>query len=60
MDSRIGKLVVISLPLSPLNLRAEEQMRRFLVPVVIVIVILLGLALLTEGSAIVPFLYRNF
>jgi len=27
---------------------------------IIVVIILLGLALLTEGSAIVPFLYRNF
>jgi uncharacterized protein DUF5989 len=36
------------------------EMKRFLVPIGIVIVILVGLALLTEGSAIAPFLYRNF
>jgi Family of unknown function (DUF5989) len=35
-------------------------MKRFLVPIGIVIVILIGLVLLTEGSAIAPFLYRNF
>jgi Family of unknown function (DUF5989) len=39
---------------------AEVEMKRFLVPIGIVIVILVGLAFLTEGSAIVPFLYRNF
>jgi hypothetical protein len=35
-------------------------MKRFIVPISIVIVILIGLALLTEGSAIVPVLYRKF
>jgi hypothetical protein len=35
-------------------------MRRFIVPIIIVVVILVGLAFLTEGSAIAPFLYRNF
>ena len=35
-------------------------MKRFVVPIVIVVVILVGLALLTEGSAIAPFLYRKF
>jgi|EndMetStandDraft_9_1072997.scaffolds.fasta_scaffold591014_1 Family of unknown function (DUF5989) len=38
----------------------EVEMKRFLLPIGIVIVILVGLALLTEGSAIAPFLYRNF
>jgi Family of unknown function (DUF5989) len=38
----------------------EVEMKRFIVPIGIVIVILVGLALLTEGSAIAPFLYRNF
>jgi hypothetical protein len=42
------------------GLREEGEMRRFLVPIGIVIIILVGLALLTEGSALVPFLYRNF
>jgi hypothetical protein len=36
------------------------DMKRFILPIAIVIVIVVGLALLTEGSAIVPFLYRNF
>jgi hypothetical protein len=36
------------------------EMKRFIIPITIVIVILVGLALLTEGSAIVPVLYRNF
>jgi Family of unknown function (DUF5989) len=36
------------------------RMRRFIVPIIIVVVILVGLAFLTEGSAIAPFLYRNF
>lgn len=40
--------------------RKRGKMKRFLVPVGIVIIILLGLAVLTEGSALVPFLYRNF
>ena len=40
--------------------RKRGKMKRFLVPVGIVIIILLGLAALTEGSALVPFLYRNF
>jgi hypothetical protein len=35
-------------------------MRRIIIPIGVVIIILLGLALLTEGSAIMPFLYRNF
>jgi len=35
-------------------------MKRFIVPVAIVIIILAGLAFLTEGSAIPPFLYRIF
>jgi hypothetical protein len=35
-------------------------MKRFMVPVVIVIIILVGLAFLTEGSVIPPFLYRVF
>ena len=38
----------------------RDEMRRFLVSIGIVIIILLGLAFLTEGSAIVPFLYRSF
>jgi hypothetical protein len=38
----------------------RDQMKRFLIPVAIVIIILVGLALLTEGSAIPPFLYRVF
>lgn len=38
----------------------ELRMKRFAVPVAIVIAILLGLLLLTEGSAIAPFLYRSF
>jgi hypothetical protein len=36
------------------------EMKRFWVPVAVAIVILAGLAILTEGSAIAPFLYRNF
>jgi hypothetical protein len=39
---------------------AGVEMKRFIIPIAIVIVTLVGLALLTEGSAIVPFLYRNF
>jgi Family of unknown function (DUF5989) len=35
-------------------------MKRFIVPIAIVVVILIGLAFLTEGSAIAPFLYRKF
>jgi hypothetical protein len=35
-------------------------MRRFVIPIGVVIIILLGLVFLTEGSAIMPFLYRNF
>jgi hypothetical protein len=35
-------------------------MKRFIIPIAIVVAILVGLALLTEGSAIAPFLYRNF
>ena len=35
-------------------------MKRFIVPVVIVIIILVGLALLTEGSGVPQFLYRVF
>jgi hypothetical protein len=35
-------------------------MKRFIVPILIVVVILIGLAFLTEGSALMPFLYRNF
>jgi hypothetical protein len=35
-------------------------MKRLIVPVAIVIIILAGLAFLTEGSALTPFLYRNF
>jgi hypothetical protein len=35
-------------------------MKRFIVPILIVVVILVGLAFLTEGSALMPFLYRNF
>jgi hypothetical protein len=38
----------------------RPKMKRFIIPIGIVIVILVGLALLTEGSAIAPFLYRNF
>jgi hypothetical protein len=37
-----------------------QKMKRFLLPVAIVIIILVGLAFLTEGSAIPPFLYRVF
>ena len=36
------------------------EMKRFIIPIGIVVVILVGLAVLTEGSAIAPFLYRNF
>jgi Family of unknown function (DUF5989) len=36
------------------------EMKRFIIPISIVIVILVGLAFLTEGSAIAPVLYRNF
>jgi hypothetical protein len=36
------------------------EMKRFIIPLGIVLIILVGLALLTEGSAIAPFLYRNF
>jgi len=39
---------------------AGVEMKRFIVPIVIVVAILIGLAMLTEGSALVPFLYRNF
>jgi len=39
---------------------AGVEMKRFIVPIVIVMVILIVLAFLTEGSAIAPFLYRNF
>jgi Family of unknown function (DUF5989) len=35
-------------------------MKRFVVPIAIVVAILVGLLLLTEGSAIAPFLYRSF
>jgi Family of unknown function (DUF5989) len=35
-------------------------MKRFIVPFAIVVIILVGLAFLTEGSALMPFLYRNF
>jgi hypothetical protein len=35
-------------------------MKRFVVPLALAIAILVGLLLLTEGSAIVPFLYRSF
>jgi len=35
-------------------------MKRLMVPVAIVIIILVGLAFLTEGSVIPPFLYRVF
>jgi uncharacterized protein DUF5989 len=36
------------------------EMKRFIIPIVIVVAILIVLAFLTEGSAIAPFLYRNF
>jgi Family of unknown function (DUF5989) len=36
------------------------EMKRFVVPIAIVVMILVGLVLLTEGSAIAPFLYRKF
>ena len=35
-------------------------MKRFVVPLVLAIALLVGLLLLTEGSAIAPFLYRSF
>jgi hypothetical protein len=35
-------------------------MKRLLIPVGIVVIILVGLAIFTEGTAIMPFLYRNF
>lgn len=35
-------------------------MKRFIVPFAIVVIILVGLAFLTEGSALMPFLYRKF
>jgi hypothetical protein len=35
-------------------------MKRFIIPVAIVISILVAMAFLTEGSALMPFLYRNF
>jgi hypothetical protein len=36
------------------------EMKRLIIPIVIVGAILILLAFLTEGSAIAPFLYRNF
>jgi len=39
---------------------AGVEMKRFIIPIVIVVAILIVLAFLTEGSAIAPFLYRNF
>jgi uncharacterized protein DUF5989 len=36
------------------------EMKRLWVPILVAVVILVGLALLTEGSAVAPFLYRNF
>ena len=38
----------------------DRDMKRLIIPVTIVIIILAGLAFLTEGSALTPFLYRNF
>jgi hypothetical protein len=39
---------------------AEGEMKRLIIPILIVVVVLILLAFLTEGSAIAPFLYRNF
>jgi hypothetical protein len=39
---------------------AGVEMKRLIIPIVIVGAILILLAFLTEGSAIAPFLYRNF
>jgi len=38
----------------------RAAIKRVVIPIGIVVIILLGLALLTEGSAVVPFLYRRF